>query len=499
MKKSKKVLFVVSLVIVVLICIAFTRRSFQNDTFYTIKVGESIVKNGIDMKDHFSWHSLSYTYPHWLYDIIIYKIYNSFDFNGLYIFNIVCFMMIGITFYLVNIRLNRSYFLSLLFSILGMIMLAGYATTRAQLFTYFLFILEIYFIERLLASSKKIYGFMLLGICLLVANFHAAVWPFYFILMLPYFFEKIVYVISRKFKLNFGNSNSIFSRKLIIENSNLKILGIVFIISLFIGMLTPIGDVPYTYFIKIFQGNTMDYIEEHQPLVLIKDAFVIGYIIMMLTCLIFTKVKIKVTDIVMMIGLLFMSFLSIRHISFLAVIGGFYLCRLLCNVGYINGNDVIDFDLPVIGSVIVMATLVVTCYFVYNINFKDDYVDSSVYPVEMVDYMNANLRMDDVKLYNEYNFGSYLIFKDIKVYIDSRSDLYTKPFNGKSDIFDECMNITTNYGRVFNKYHITHILTYKTTYLSQILTASPNYKVIHKEGEFVLFEYLKSGYSEANE
>ena len=52
------------------------------------------------------------------------------------------------------------------------------------------------------------------------------------------------------------------------------------------------------------------------------------------------------------------------------------------------------------------------------------------------------------------------------------------------------MNITTNYGRVFKKYDITHILIYKDTDLNQILTASPNYKLVHKEGRFALFEYL---------
>ena len=47
------------------------------EIFYTIKIGEHILQNGIDMKDPFSWHeNLEYTYPHWLYDVGIYLIYN---------------------------------------------------------------------------------------------------------------------------------------------------------------------------------------------------------------------------------------------------------------------------------------------------------------------------------------------------------------------------------------------------------------------------------------
>lgn len=482
-------MFLVSIIMILLICVAFTSKVFQNDTFYTIKVGQSILKNGIDMKDHFSWHSLSYTYPHWLYDVIIYKIYDKIDFNGLYIFVIMCFMVIGIGFYLINLRLNKSYFLSLLFSVLAVIMLAHYASTRAQLFTYFLFLLEIYFIERLLSSSKKRYGIYLCIICLLIANLHAAVWPFYFILMLPYLFEQLIYIIGKKIKLK--PSYEIFSKRLIIEgNKNIKCLLIIFMVSLFIGLLTPIGFTPYNYFIKIMQGDTMEYIEEHKALILIENAFVWGYMLILLIPLIFTKVKVKLSDICMIFGLLLMTFMSVRHMSFLAVIGMFYLCRVICNIGKIKSDDVLDFDLPAIGSFVVLVTLLITSGVVYSINSKEEYIDINTYPVAMVDWIYDNMDVKEMKLYNEYDFGSYLIYRDLKVYIDSRSDLYTKPFNKKFDIFDECMDITTNYGRVFNKYDITHILIYKDTNLNQILSASSNYELVHREGRFVLYEYL---------
>ena len=52
--------------------IGLIRKTFQNDTFYTIKIGELILDNGIDMMDHFSFHeNMAYTYPHWLYYVFI--------------------------------------------------------------------------------------------------------------------------------------------------------------------------------------------------------------------------------------------------------------------------------------------------------------------------------------------------------------------------------------------------------------------------------------------
>ncbi len=496
MKNNKRPLIIVSIIIILMICAAFTSRSFQNDTFYTIKVGESIVKNGIDMKDHFSIHKLAYTYPHWLYDVITYKLYQLGGLEGLYQCTILIFMIIGIIFYLMNIKKNKSYFVSLLFSILAMIMLARFVTARAQLITYLLFLIEIIFIENLLQDGKKWNLIGLFLISILIANLHAAVWPFYFILMLPYLFEylitKIVSKIKNKPKLG------IFEKKIdLVQNKNIKYLGFIFLISLLLGLLTPIGDVPYTYFIKILQGNTMQYINEHKPLVLIENFFVIGYLFILLIPLIFTKVKIRLSDLIMILGLLFMSFLSVRHIALLAVVGMFYLCRLISNIGLINSKKTLDFELPWYSVFIVLVTIIITSGIVYNINRKEEFIDTNTYPVTMVDYMKKNLDMKKVKLYNEYDFGSYLIYQDIKVFVDSRSDLYTKPFNHQTDIFNESMKITEKYGRVFQKYGITHILIYKDTDLNQILAASPNYKLLHKEGRFMLYEYTVNAEKEA--
>ena len=487
--KNKKGMFWISIAIIILISVAFTTRTFQNDTFYTIKVGQSILKHGIDMKDHLSFHTLGYTYPHWLYDILIYKVYQSGGFHSLYLMTIFIFLVTGISFYLINLKRNKSYFISLLFSIMAVIMTARFAVARAQLVSYLLFLLEIYFIEEFLSHGHKKYAVGLFVICLLIANLHAAVWPMYFILMLPYLFEELIAIIGKKikFKPQFG----VFNDKLVIKSRKyMKYLLLIFVISLLIGLATPIGFTPYTYFIKLIMGDTTSFIDEHKPLVLIENLFVMGYLAILLVSLIFTKVKLRLSDFAMIGGLLLMAFISKRHVALLAIIGMFYLCRLIANMGKIFSKKVLDFSLPWYGIFIVMITMVITSGFVYSVNSKGDYTDEVLYPVHMVEWMNGNLEMDQVKLYNEYDFGSYLIYKNIPVFIDSRSDLYTKPFNGKTDIFDECMHITENYGRIFKKYDITHILIYKNTYLNQILAASSNYELVHKDGNFMLYKYL---------
>ncbi len=77
-KKVKTRFNIIAIICILIFCITISPKTLQNDTFYTIKIGEHIIETGtIDMKDPFSWHeNLTYTYPHWLYDTGIYLIYD---------------------------------------------------------------------------------------------------------------------------------------------------------------------------------------------------------------------------------------------------------------------------------------------------------------------------------------------------------------------------------------------------------------------------------------
>jgi len=54
---------ILAILLIAIFCFSISPKTLQNDTFYTIKIGEHILENGIDMKDPFSFHDLKYTYP----------------------------------------------------------------------------------------------------------------------------------------------------------------------------------------------------------------------------------------------------------------------------------------------------------------------------------------------------------------------------------------------------------------------------------------------------
>ena len=122
---------------------------------------------------------------------------------------------------------------------------------------------------------------------------------------------------------------------------------------------------------------------------------------------------------------------------------------------------------------------------------KTPYVDSASYPVAASDWMIANLDVKKMKLYNEYNYGSYLLFRGIPVFVDSRADLYAPEFNGKKDIFSDALNIAgiaLNYKTAIEDYGVTHVITYANAKLAMLLEDDSNYKKIYDDNSFKIFE-----------
>ena len=195
-KRRTLVFNILAIVCIILFCIAITPVTMQNDTYYTVKVGESITQNGVDGKDHFSWHeNLDYEYPHWLYDVMMYYIYNMGGWTGIYISTIIFTCILGILLYFTNVKITKNHIVPFVLTVGAIYLIKSYITARAQLVTYILFVLEVFFIERFIRNRKIGYAIGLLLICVLIANLHVAVWPFFFVLFLPYIAEYLICLI----------------------------------------------------------------------------------------------------------------------------------------------------------------------------------------------------------------------------------------------------------------------------------------------------------------
>ena len=546
MEKGKKTIdknsirfTIMAVVLIAIFCFAISPVTLQNDTFYTIKIGEHILQNGIDMKDPFSWHeNLQYTYPHWLYDVVIYLVYNIGGQVGIYISTIVLSITLGLTMYLVNTKLTKNKLTSFVLTIGAMYLLRNYIAARAQLVTFILFILTVYFIEMFLETKKKRYAVGLIIIPIIIANVHLAVFPFYFVLYLPYIAEYMIYILSntgiilvtakidrlnkkilkttkeeeiQKIKdeinrLEQKNEKTINKKEKINANpykikirgnNNVKALIIIMIICLFTGFLTPLGTTPYTYLIKTMQGSTTHNISEHLPLTLVNNLEFMCTLVLFIAILTFTDTKIRLSDLFMLGGLVLLTFYTRRQFSMFTLICVIILNRLI--------NALLDkYDpegckkaikkMTTITGMIVTICLVLTISVIqYKPKMNDHFIDENSYPVGAATYILENLDIKNIKLYNEYNYGSYLIFRGIPVFIDSRADLYAPEFNPGVEVFNDYINLSNvdidNVEEKLDKYGITHMLMYKKSKLRKFVEQNTEkYNLLYEDDNFCLFE-----------
>lgn len=505
-----KVTNLILIILIIIFCMAISPVTMQNDTYYSISIGEHILENGIDMKDPFSWHEdLSYTYPHWGYDVATYLVYSAGQVIGgeawayglIYLSTCILSAVLGITIYKVNEKTVGNRLISFVITIASIYVLKGYIAARAQLVTFILFVLEIYFIEQFLKRPKKSYVLGLVLIPILIANLHVAAWWFYFILYIPYIAEYFMCKMMKK------QDGIILNKIEVNENRNIKYLIIVMILCLFTGLLTPLREVPYTYLIKTMMGNTTSNINEHLPMTLINHMEILvalGIIIVLMVC---SKAKIKLRDAFMLCGLILLMFYTRRQLTMFVLVGGIILNKLLEKTldDYKESSTQIleNILLEKLGvAMISLLIVILSIYFVVQ-KREDTFVSKSTYPVEASEWILENLDLDKIRLFNEYNYGSYLLYKGIPVFIDSRADLYAPEFNtttGKvedgKDIFTDFINasnLNVFYENIFEKYDITHIILYRNSKINSIIcnTNDGTYNSLYEDDYFAIYEIEK--------
>ena len=122
-EKTKRYKFhIIMAILIIVYCIGIAPKGLQNDTFYTIKVGEYISQNGIGnlREDPFSWNELPYTFPHWLYDTIMYGIYSLGGMLGIYISSIVLTSLLGLSIYFTSNKISKNAPISAIVTFIGM-------------------------------------------------------------------------------------------------------------------------------------------------------------------------------------------------------------------------------------------------------------------------------------------------------------------------------------------------------------------------------------------
>lgn len=494
--KSKNIgTFIIIMLIIMITAITFINKFFDSDLFFDLKTGENLLKYGLDFKDHFSFiPNLTYMYHHYLYNLLIYGVYSIFGYNGIFLFFVLVFFFFGMTVFFVNKKNIKNTIFSAIISVFTMVIAASSFTPRVQSITYLLFFLEVYFIEKLYKTGNKKNSIFIILISILIANLHMPLWIFSVILYFPFLAEFLMSLIINKFK----KIKEFIDDKLIInEPKNKKIFLTTFIILLLSGLLTPLKLYPYTFFTKSLFNPVFDFIGEMQQPALLYFIWEPIFIIILIIIMLFKKIKIRLQDLMLMLGLFVFSLIAVRNVVYVYIFFPTLIVKILFQSYDMKcgSKKVSMFFRKVNKKVVQIFTIVclITIYsfLLYKMDFKKQEYNLKIdYPDEIVNYIKENLDYQNIKLYTDFNYGSYIAFNDIPIFVDNRAEVYIKEFNGGYDIITDYKNSKTisKYKEIFEKYKFDYALVYTESELYYCLMMDLNYEFVLEEKYYTLFK-----------
>ena len=412
-------------------------------------------------------------------------------------------------------------------------------TDRSQIISYMLLLVELYFLDIFLKNKSKLAAFVIFLISVIIANIHTGAWCMVLVLVLPYLGEYIFSLFAidnvtrntvkrnekklKKLKEKNADKSKIeqlensikFDKDFlkqykpkddtkitITKNDNCKYLIFIFILIIIGGIITPNGTYTYTYIIKLMYGNTMNYINEHNPIVVASSVEFVAFIIVTVTCIGFIKSKMRLSDAFLLLGLYFMTIISRRYLILLILLCAPILIKMINEFIMQNIMKEENWEkiLLVTEKVLFIFFAVLACGVgIYEVTEQSNlsYISEEYYPVQasdwLISYINENnISKDDFRLYNGYNYGSYLLFKGIPVFIDSRAEPYAPEFNEGVYVFDDYMEVASgqvSYKELFEEYDINYVIVYQDDLENTYMKEDENCIELYSDDYFVIYKY----------
>jgi hypothetical protein len=214
-----------------------------------------------------------------------------------------------------------------------------------------------------------------------------------------------------------------------------------------------------------------------------------------LTSLILSKRRLALTDVLLFIGTGAAGLISVRHIPIFAIVTSPIIARYL--LASLEGTQLYPVlsgklttrmtgRLHVLNWLVLLVALIVAITWVSNKVLENDSAVEEHFPVEAVDYLERS-GLGDQKGYNSYNWGGYLIWRGIPVFVDGRADVYGDEFLHHYRL---TFDLTSSWQEPLDEFDVDYVLIESSNSLSTLLTVSDQWRRAY--GDDVATIYLRA-------
>ena len=451
-------------------------QCMDNDGWFILANGRYILEHGIPYKNPFTWmKGLDVVLQQWAYSVVVYSIYQWFKVPGIFLFccllHVACMILFFKIAKLKQVDIKTALVLSSVMFLIG----SSFLSIRPTFITVLLLLWQVYVLEQYRQDKKAWKLWQLILISLLEINFHAAIWPFHFVMLLPYLVPPIENIFVQ------------FKPK----DYSIKPFLIVIPMMAAAGFLNPyrIDGIKYVF---------LSYGKE------LKDAGIVelaapsfqssGLVFLLLLAVILCWIalhreeKIDAPFFYILCGTAIMGTMHLRNLIY----AYFGILLFLCEMVRQNKQTV---KRMIYGN-LVFAVFLGTIAFAWSgisgkvLDYKQD--DDVYSPVKAIAYLDEH-EEKDVKVFTEFNNGAYFEWSGYKCFVDPRPELYFKKLNHKADIFQEYQELITTtepekIDAFFDKYQCDYACISKNSSLNLYLSMQENWEAVVSSEEYVLYQ-----------
>lgn len=458
--KNKK--YLLPIIFVLIICVSVFLFNYGNDFYWHLKAGSYIVENHkIPFTDVFSWYAksnqLSWVSHEWLFEVVIYLIFHIFSNIGIFFYVLLVIFLISLILFKQNKNIFYKYpFQTICLALVGMLVFANKTIPRPHLlsFLFFTITLVLAFDNLKNKNSKLIYFSPLIS--LLWSNCHGGSSNLSYLIYAAFFFVHL-------FPIRFQNI-----RNEQLDKKQLFKYLYAFLFSVLVIPINPHGIKMLFYpYLNMTYTTMIHCIDEWQSLNVfsVDGCFYFLFIIFIFYTIICSKKEHQLIDILLLIIFTILGIKSTRFIPYLFIV----VANIIPKYWY---SKKVKIDLfPIFISITVILLMFYSSIY---ISPRFQLISDSI-----INYLKSD---NDIVLYNSYNLGGYLIYKDIPVFIDSRADLYVD-----SILCDVCNLEKKNDTSIFEEYHFNTFVVENSSKANRYLKKHHQYELIIDDGKNSLY------------
>ncbi|MCA9935483.1 MAG: hypothetical protein KC415_16220, partial [Anaerolineales bacterium] len=456
-------------------------ETLDPDMWWHLRTGETILQHGIPQQDVFSFTVSDHAWVthEWLSQVVMWLVYRTSGLPGLIL---VFALLITLTFWLVYRVCAARPYLAAFITLLAAIASAIVWGARPQIFNLLLTAVFIHIVERVRAGELTPRWLWLLPpLTALWANLHSG-----------YLLGVVLLAI---YTVAFSIEQLAVSKKLFsIQHSaftiHYSLFIIITILSFLAAALNPNGVKLWLYPFETLTSPAMQvFIQEwHSPDFHAKIFYPFGLMVALgVLSLILSRQRPSLSDLLLFGGTAAAGLISARNIPLFAIIAAPIFARHAAQVEIGDWRLEID-DQPnrqspiskfnaIFNTVLLaLAVLGVALYAVVKIDGNEEAI-AQRYPLTAVDYLQSS-GLAEGRGYNSYNWGGYLIWRGLPVFIDGRADVYGDDF---MVYYRRTMDLRENWRDPLRDYDVDYIIMERGSDLFTLLDASGEWREVYAD------------------